>query len=1408
MTGGTVTVNSPTLAAVPLEVGSGAAVGPHTITLTTGAETVSATLQVTPGLPEISRVSPNVVLPGQTASISIQGVFTNFQPDATVDFGENVTVQAIAVNSATSLTATVKVTAGAALTAHDVIVRSGGQVYRVPLGITIAINDLIQPTVGQAFADSPVPLNAQVILQYSKPFKRSTLTATSVQMSDPLGVVPVKVTQDASGRYITLIPERLLAASSPVSFSVIGVTDVFGNSGPANGGFTTGSTIDQSLPVATAVSPGDSETGVPTNAVISLRLSKSVDPASAASGIVISGPGGILPGTLSFDYPRRVITFQPAVPLAPQTSYSVTYSAALSDTMGNGIANPGVHRFTTGNGPDSSFFDAILTSPEYSTVNVPLNTLIGVRFMPFLDSASVTSTITDTNSVPVPTVAEPGPDPNVLTLRPLSALRPFTTYSVVVNACSETKACAYVPFSFTAGSTVDTLPPTVTTISPSDGTLNVPVNGRISFQMTEQVDPTFVSDSMIQLTPPVPGSLLLDSVIGNLSFTPATYLATSTQYSVSISGLRDLAGNVMAPTAAGSFTTSDSGTPVTRPVKLLSSYPANSATGVPIRTPIILNFNAPISAALLSRTSVMTQVNGFLFAGTVALTGPKQVTFTPIGAFPSLAVVTVSGEVVDLAGNTGPVSLAFTTSETVDTERPRILSMSPADGAVNVPPATQITLTFSKSIDPNSLTGSGGIAAFAGQQLVSFSTTISADNRTVTLMLGNAPAPSIMSVVLGPGITDLSGNALQPTQSSYTTTSTLDATAPRVTLQMPAMGTTLTGPTPTITLFMSKPMDGSSLADAVSLIQGGIVVPVAVSLPQPQAIVIQPSVPLKPNQSVSVGLSGAADTTGIRIYDYKATFRTAPTPATVPASLLGTSPGFSSTAPTDTVIDLQFSKALDQTTVNASTVVLSLNGNPVASSLELRNGLTTIRIKPNALLTPSATYSVSEVGVLDVNGLSAPMVNMTFYTGKQPAGTPPVIVGIAPAGAHAVGTNASVRVTFSGPIDPATVTASTIRLASQSGLIAPADIWFDSIYKNVTLTPSVALPAGTVMKITVDGVEDVAGQKITPLSVLFTTGGGPDTVPPTVVTSNIQSSQNLPVNLQVAYKLSEAIDRRSLAGQYVLTDQSSRGVPGTLSFSADSASFTFTPAQALKPQSSYNVNLSYQDLAGNQNHILSYLYTSSSSDVTPPTITASNPATGSSGVPTNVRLEVLLNEPASLVDLSHVVLKQGGTVVPITVTADPNLGPSALVATPSTLLKPGVGYTLTVGVSDTAGNAMTPETVSFSTAGLPQLEAAQVVAQDPPPFASNVPLTVQPYITLSVPFNPISLTSKTAVYLAQYYCGNTPVPATATASADGKTVTVAPLAPLSSFSSYNLCVAATDVTGNAVSIQSYFSTAF
>ncbi len=367
---------------------------------------------------------------------------------------------------------------------------------------------------------------------------------------------------------------------------------------------------DTTPPTVTANSPAT--TGVPTTTTVTATFSEPMTANTVA--IALTGPSGAIGGTNSYDAPSRTVTFTPNAALAASTLHTATVAGA-KDVAGNAMAAAFSWSFTTGATgsacPCTIWADT--STPSTVTVNDNSAVELGVRFrstttgyitgLRFYKGPSNTGTHTGTlwtngggqlSTVtytaesgsgwqtatlpsPVPVTANttyvasyhtnagfysansPGGFTSAVSRGPLTALANGTDGSNGVylyggggfptNTFQSSNYWVDVVFNPTA---TDTIAPTVTARAPAPNASGVSTGTTVSATFSEPVTPATV---VITLNPgAVAGTLAYDAATTTSTFTPNSPLATSTTYTVAVSGAKDAASNTMTP-VSWSFTT-------------------------------------------------------------------------------------------------------------------------------------------------------------------------------------------------------------------------------------------------------------------------------------------------------------------------------------------------------------------------------------------------------------------------------------------------------------------------------------------------------------------------------------------------------------------------------------------------------------------------------------------------------------------------------------------------------------------------------------------------------------------------------------------------------------------------------------------------------------------------------------
>ncbi len=931
----------------------------------------------------------------------------------------------------------------------------------------------------------------------------------------------------------------------------------------------------------------------------------------------------------------------------------------------------------------------------------------------------------------------------------------------------------------------------MTAIAPLDGSQQVPVNARIVVQLSEPIGLPSTPGSIV-LSPAASGTITLSADARRLTFVPSAALAVNTSYQVTVSGLRDYTGNVMTPFAS-SFTTRALATNDSTAPAVAAISPVNGATGVGVTTPITVTLSEPIVAGLVGPTSlpIYAVVNGQFvqLAGTYVVDGTgTTITFTPLMPYPGSTLIwtyiNATSTITDYAGNVlSFTQRSFTTANAPDTTAPTVISVTPASGTVDVGLNAVVTLTFSESLATSSVSNAT-FDLFAGTERLFPSVQRSADNRSV-MLTNSLPPDALVTVVATSGVTDLSGNPLADFTSTFTTAAARDTTLGSVVTQRPDSGTLRVPSTTPITLVLSEPVAADSVAPALWVAQDGVLVTGMISITSAgTTIEFVPSVPWAAGALVQVFLEGAQDLAGNTISTHQGSFRIAPDPATAVATLLRASPSGSGVA-INPIVELEFSEALDPDTITEASVRLLLQGSQaVPVTRTLRDGRF-IRLTPLVPLTASQNYYVHVTGVQDEQG--QPVTSQflfAFSTGTATDTTAPTVTAVTPpAGSVDLGTNARIRVRFSEPINPLTVSGATVAVTAPGFVAVPASLSFNPTDSEVTVTPVQPLPANTTITIAISGVEDRSGLSVTPFQSTFQTGPDVDTLAPQVAfVSPFSGQTGVPVNAVITIEYNELVDPAGVQADTVqLVDSvTSVTLPTTLALDPDGRTLRVVPQTALAVGRVHYLYVSYasgiRDLAGNlATNVFLTFTTAFAADTTPPLVVAVNPADDDQQVPTNVALRVLFNEPIDANALDQIALMAGGAL-PTTKTL--SNGNRTLTVTPATLLTPSTVYTLSLaGIFDTSGNAMAAAAVTFTTAPGADLVAPTVLSISLPSGATGVGTNVVLHVLFSEPIDATSIVYGSTVLL-RHNATSQAVPATLAVAADRQRLTVTPAASL------------------------------
>jgi YD repeat-containing protein len=1282
--------------------------------------------------------------------------------------------------------------------------------------------------------ETSVPVNSAISLAANAPIDAVSINSSTFKLFDTI------LNQFVSGTYslssdnatVYFLPAKPLATGRQYSlgFDNQGMTDVAGN--PINSScagclgnysFITGFTTGTSAPQVTGISPATGLQQVPINAQIVVAFNEPVN-GSTLNGVTLVANGNPVPVVYNLGNGNQRLTITPVAGLAPGTTYTLTI-ANVSDLSGNIQATPAASTFKTGTSVDLKPLTIVAIDPANSTISVPLNLKARIRFSKTVNVLTLSS---DNIALYPSTAGRASRVAGTVTLTqggasatftPAANLLPETQYCIAVAGITDLVGLPLTGSAsscFTTGVATSATGPAVLAISPTNAATSVPVNAVIEASLNEPASAVSVGPTSVVVTAngqTVAGTVTLPTP-STLLFTPTNLLAPSTTYSVAIGGFTDLASNP-ASAFSSTFTSASSVAADLTQSNVISMSPADGSTNVATNVAISLTFSKPVNPTSANSGTVNITADGRTVSGTYAVSG-AVITFTPLTTLPGTATIRINvNGVLDFANNLAQnSSLGFMTASTPDTSAPAVVLVTPTSGATGIGLNGQIMVLFSKSMNPTTL-NSPNIILLSGGLTIPFSPAVSADNRTVVLSNLTLPPSSVITVAISSGVTDLSGNALPNFTTQFTTTAAFDTSTPTIVNQRPGNGaTSVSLAASPIVLFASKPLDSSTVLSALHVTQNGQLVAGTASLiGNGQTVQFIPSQPWSYNSLVEIFLDATANgLNGIAITAYKGSFTTVTDPATTAPQLLNISPmNGAINVPVNTIVDSAFSVPLDPTTITAQNITLQNIGTRIAGAITLDASGTVVQFVPTAPLAVNTQFCFVLQSLKSNTGIAAPSQSICFTTGVSSQNTSPTVRTVSPADKlTGIAVNSNVSLLFNVPIDPVTVTGSSISVIAGGQTLMPSSISFKAGGQVVQITPEAPLPPGTNVTVQVKGVTDLAANVVTPFTSTFTTGkDAAISVLGILVTSPAAGASAVPVNATVSLSASNILDGTSVSpSTFTLIDNTlNQPVSGTFSLSSDSRTVYFVPSASLATGRTYAVNFDGRgitDTAGNSltancaGCLGNFAFTTGfAASTSAPKITGVSPTSTQPLVPINAQTVVTFDEPVNLETLGGIALSANGKVLPLTSAA--SNGSQTITVVPTAGLSANTTYTLSVAsVADVGGNPMkTPFTSTFATSSAADLSIPSVVSTAPKANATGVLTTSTVAIAFSKAMNILSL-NPTSVTLAK--ADNTPIPGTIATDAAGRNFTFTPASPLLPQTSYMLQIStsAIDLEGQPV----------
>lgn len=385
-------------------------------------------------------------------------------------------------------------------------------------------------------------------------------------------------------------PPGLGAAPAVPPVVVPGVPPVVPPVVPPDPGPNAAPTVSASTPAADAVN-------VVTNARLTATFSEPMAPASLSpTSFRLACPAGTpVTAAVAYDSATQTATLTPAAALPASTLCTATVSTAVQDSAGLAMAADHVWQFNTAALADTTRPTVTVVVPTAGDAAVATNSGVSASFSEPMDAATVgadsftlASTATGT---PVAGVVSYAAAARTATFRSTAALAAGTQYTATLRATVADLVgnglagnAAVAPgagnhsWTFTTAAAGDTAPPTVTAISPLDGSTGLCLSKAVNATFSEPMDPATVNALTFRVTAngvAVPGVVRYDAASRVATFMPAAPagFAPSQAHAVTVrggvDGAADLAGNRLVADRNWGFSTGTQ--PCMAPVRLGSA---------------------------------------------------------------------------------------------------------------------------------------------------------------------------------------------------------------------------------------------------------------------------------------------------------------------------------------------------------------------------------------------------------------------------------------------------------------------------------------------------------------------------------------------------------------------------------------------------------------------------------------------------------------------------------------------------------------------------------------------------------------------------------------------------------------------------------------------------------------------
>ncbi|MER2492089.1 Ig-like domain-containing protein [Catenovulum sediminis] len=644
-----------------------------------------------------------------------------------------------------------------------------------------------------------------------------------------------------------------------------------------------------------------------------------------------------------------------------------------------------------------------------------------------------------------------------------------------------------------------------------------------------------------------------------------------------------------------------------------------------------------------------------------------------------------------------------------------------------------------------------------------------------------------------------------------------DRTAPQVESQSPAADASDVCEYENVEIHFNEPLNNRLFnASNIILTQGESVIPSTVTAnANHTAIILNPAQNLQSETTYFVTVQPVYDLAGNASQTFNFSFSTTTCTESIRPSVESFSPTANSdNIATNTQIAVKFNEKIDPASVNSDNVYLLdlTTSERISGQIILNSNNDGLLFAPNEALKAGRNHRLYTTALItDLFGNFLFPNSVTFTTGYQSDTTAPEVLTFSvPDNYQLISPSAPLAVKFSEAINPEKISGIELTLAGET---VPSTLSFDDNKQRVIIQPTNVLQSGQTYQIRVSDIADLSGNLLTSSqSLSFTTSAEEVSQEAKLIAWSLHSNgqQNLPLNTKLSVLFDQAIDVSSIneSSVYLYDSTGTRTVNSSVTWSADQKALHIEPHEALKPQRTYRLYISYtaplyaiSGIATDRFLVRSFT-TTTTTDQSAPTISV-HTLQEENLLAVNSQLSVQFDESVNpfCEGASLNLIDDNETPVAHSWSLDSDSRVIHIV--PDSNLNTDSSYKVVINnLCDHAGNQLTANTLVFTTgsSSAEDTSAPNLIDMDPPHQSSNANLDTPITLTFDEPISPLSSIKVT---------GAAGVTVAGSTEFSGNTLVFTPSVPLQGDTRYNVAMnfRIYDLAGNNKSLSTrYFNT--